>query len=130
MLTVVAPLAPPTFTISTAGPGGATDPEDLPSGEQPSSFALQRSALFEFEISFDTPIATPTASDIVLRNLGVNADVDSDEVITLRDDQLSLSSDGLTLTVELDPGQTTDGCLLYTSPSPRDQRGSRMPSSA
>ena len=24
----------------------------------------------------------------------------------------------------------TIGCLLYTSPSPRDQRGSRMPSSA
>ena len=24
----------------------------------------------------------------------------------------------------------TDACLLYTSPSPRDQRGSRMPSSA
>ena len=24
----------------------------------------------------------------------------------------------------------TEGCLLYTSPSPRDQRGSRMPSSA
>ena len=30
-------------------------------------------------------------------------------------------------------GQAMDltlGCLLYTSPSPRDQRGSRMPSSA
>ena len=27
-------------------------------------------------------------------------------------------------------GFTTKGCLLYTSPSPRDQRGSRMPSSA
>ena len=26
--------------------------------------------------------------------------------------------------------KTTYGCLLYTSPSPRDQRGSRMPSSA
>ena len=25
---------------------------------------------------------------------------------------------------------TTAACLLYTSPSPRDQRGSRMPSSA
>ena len=25
---------------------------------------------------------------------------------------------------------TTNACLLYTSPSPRDQRGSRMPSSA
>ena len=28
------------------------------------------------------------------------------------------------------PRQGLDGCLLYTSPSPRDQRGSRMPSSA
>ena len=25
---------------------------------------------------------------------------------------------------------TSNNCLLYTSPSPRDQRGSRMPSSA
>ena len=28
------------------------------------------------------------------------------------------------------PIMDTDSCLLYTSPSPRDQRGSRMPSSA
>ena len=27
-------------------------------------------------------------------------------------------------------GLVVDTCLLYTSPSPRDQRGSRMPSSA
>ena len=27
-------------------------------------------------------------------------------------------------------GPNGSGCLLYTSPSPRDQRGSRMPSSA
>ena len=27
-------------------------------------------------------------------------------------------------------GGTPSTCLLYTSPSPRDQRGSRMPSSA
>ena len=27
-------------------------------------------------------------------------------------------------------GAAIDACLLYTSPSPRDQRGSRMPSSA
>ena len=37
---------------------------------------------------------------------------------------------------EIDPAGIRDavevyaGCLLYTSPSPRDQRGSRMPSSA
>ena len=29
--------------------------------------------------------------------------------------------------INVDPGTI---CLLYTSPSPRDQRGSRMPSSA
>ena len=28
------------------------------------------------------------------------------------------------------PVQHSTACLLYTSPSPRDQRGSRMPSSA
>ena len=33
----------------------------------------------------------------------------------------------LTLEGTVDVGE---GCLLYTSPSPRDQRGSRMPSSA
>jgi len=32
------------------------------------------------------------------------------------------------LTEELEP--PIEHCLLYTSPSPRDQRGSRMPSSA
>ena len=32
---------------------------------------------------------------------------------------------GLTMDVVV-----VDDCLLYTSPSPRDQRGSRMPSSA
>ena len=31
---------------------------------------------------------------------------------------------------ELPPGNPSISCLLYTSPSPRDQRGSRMPSSA
>ena len=30
----------------------------------------------------------------------------------------------------LSPGDLSEACLLYTSPSPRDQRGSRMPSSA
>ena len=29
-----------------------------------------------------------------------------------------------------EPGEALFTCLLYTSPSPRDQRGSRMPSSA
>ena len=37
---------------------------------------------------------------------------------------------GLALPVLAGGGTTLRACLLYTSPSPRDQRGSRMPSSA
>ena len=33
-------------------------------------------------------------------------------------------------TTAIDSTSISNGCLLYTSPSPRDQRGSRMPSSA
>ena len=33
-------------------------------------------------------------------------------------------------TIDVDTARSVGGCLLYTSPSPRDQRGSRMPSSA
>ena len=32
--------------------------------------------------------------------------------------------------MELQMGGMEDGCLLYTSPSPRDRQKSRMPSSA
>ena len=32
--------------------------------------------------------------------------------------------------LDIDVGDRVGTCLLYTSPSPRDQRGSRMPSSA
>ena len=34
------------------------------------------------------------------------------------------------LDLEADGADWREACLLYTSPSPRDQRGSRMPSSA
>ena len=37
--------------------------------------------------------------------------------------------DGRVTAVKIAPGDPVT-CLLYTSPSPRDQRGSRMPSSA
>ena len=37
---------------------------------------------------------------------------------------------GLSAVATNNSGYMFIGCLLYTSPSPRDQRGSRMPSSA
>ena len=43
---------------------------------------------------------------------------------------LGMSLPGKRITVNLAPADLPKDCLLYTSPSPRDQRGSRMPSSA
>ena len=42
----------------------------------------------------------------------------------------SLFADTLTITACLGSRMKHDGCLLYTSPSPRDRQKSRMPSSA
>ena len=41
-------------------------------------------------------------------------------------DKASISLNGISLTI----AETYNNCLLYTSPSPRDKRQSRMPSSA
>ena len=46
--------------------------------------------------------------------------------IEATDDNVSVASSGMCF----DSPPLGNGCLLYTSPSPRDQRGSRMPSSA
>ena len=40
------------------------------------------------------------------------------------------TSSGFTITRVTAGNTVTYSCLLYTSPSPRDQRGTRMPSSA
>ncbi len=101
--------ASPTVQISPAGPGGSPDPDDLPSGEQPSSWSIQRSIVREIVITFDVPITNPTASDLVLTNLGVNAPVDPDTVIGLRDNQLTLSANGQELRISLDADQMSDG---------------------
>ena len=104
-------VTPPAISVSISpgGPGGVGDPDDLPSGEQPTSWAQQRSEFRQIVITFETPISVPSAADLVLTNLGVNAPVDPDTVIQLQDSQLSLSSDGMTLTIEFDAGQLTDG---------------------
>ena len=43
--------------------------------------------------------------------------------------EIPIADIGFDLTPWVEEGFSV-GCLLYTSPSPRDQRGSRMPSSA
>ena len=52
---------------------------------------------------------------------------DKFEVVVAPEEGYGQRNEALVQTV---PRSMFQGCLLYTSPSPRDQRGSRMPSSA
>ena len=52
---------------------------------------------------------------------------DQMEAVEFASARMGLSVPNLAL---LTDGLRAERCLLYTSPSPRDQRGSRMPSSA
>ena len=99
----------PVVEVSPTGPDGTPDPEDLPAGPQPTSWSRQRSSLREITITLPVPVASISAADVVLTNLGVDPDQDPDVVVPLRDDQLTLSSDGLTLSITLDADQLGDG---------------------
>ena len=70
--------------------------------------------------------AAPKAKIIVLTQSDAKANVVTS--ITLGASGYLLKS--ATLEQITDAIRTVMACLLYTSPSPRDQRGSRMPSSA
>ena len=60
------------------------------------------------------PVGMPTADTWTL---------EASPIPTIKEGEFLLRQDY----ISLDPAMS---CLLYTSPSPRDQRGSRMPSSA
>ena len=78
--------------------------------------------------SLATPIATlaagaSTTVDIIFTvDAGASGTIDNFAEISGAMDDMG--------NVVPDVDSTPDACLLYTSPSPRDQRGSRMPSSA
>ena len=79
------------------------------------------------------PASILTASDIRTRNQGVVADL----LRTIPGLSVSQNGGAGSLTqIRLRGSEANhvvviiDGCLLYTSPSPRDKRQSRMPSSA
>ncbi len=99
----------PVVVVSPSGPNGTPDPDDLPSGPQPTSWAQQRTSLREVTITLAVPAVNPTAAGIVLTNLGMDADNDPDVVIPLRNDQLTLSSDGRQLRITFDANQLSDG---------------------
>ena len=73
----------------------------------------------------DNPMTEAEESKLMARVMQKMIAAHGEEGVKLAPNEfnLSLSEDGSSLLKH-------EGCLLYTSPSPRDQRGSRMPSSA
>jgi hypothetical protein len=105
---------------------GLTDPDDLPSGAQPTSWSQQRSTLRTIVLTFDQPMAPITAADLVLTNLGVDAPNDADVAVPLSDGQLVQAGDTLTINLPVGgPGAPADGAyelrVLATAQDPAGQ---------
>ena len=86
--------------------------------------------------AFFSPIVLCFACGIIIANLHL-IEVDEDAVKSIRDPAILLSLPLLLFSSDIKKWIRNSrhliygyACLLYTSPSPRDQRGSRMPSSA
>ncbi|MFT5527474.1 MAG: hypothetical protein ACI9HK_005456, partial [Pirellulaceae bacterium] len=98
----------PTLTVLNVSiNSGFDDPDDKANkGPQPSSWNSQRSDLRTIEISFSRDVAVDFA-DVVLTNLGIDADNDPDQTVPLTVDNIQVSDNVLTLTFiqgELDSG--------------------------
>ena len=68
-----------------------------------------------------------------MKNTSNSINPPSEELCNFIIDKLAISHGALELGIKksfLENSPLPIVCLLYTSPSPRDQRGSRMPSSA
>lgn len=83
-----------------------TDPADLPSGPQPTSWLEQRSALQQLQVNFSRTMLLDE-NDLVLTNLGINAPADADQVVALTSNHLSLV--GSTLTISFATDELQDG---------------------
>ena len=86
---------------------------------QVQSLSLSLSLSLSFSLSLSSAYAVAMVSVLIcLESEQIGLEAEAPELGQVLDDE-DLSANG-----------GVGGCLLYTSPSPRDQRGSRMPSSA
>ncbi|QEG01890.1 hypothetical protein Mal15_59710 [Stieleria maiorica] len=98
------PADPPVVTINSL----RSDPNDLPHGTQPTSWARQRSQLRDIVIELGDNIDTIPPRGIVLSNLGVTG-AGAPVEITLRGDQITFVPGSRLITIQLDEGQLPDG---------------------
>ena len=99
---------------------------------------------FSAESSDESLVTVSTTTEVNGTTGTLTFDVQSEQngfadiTVTVTDSEGAIDSEIFMLTVNavndepilMEIGDQVSDCLLYTSPSPRDQRGSRMPSSA
>ena len=96
----------------------AMDREELPFNRAERSWAYRAAKKVDTTVAFGSSHPLSTPGDVIFLNCPfptLDADAEEPETVTIGAGRAK------------EPYST---CLLYTSPSPRDQRGSRMPSSA
>ena len=102
----------------------AQEPEELKQVQEAALDVEPSDALLD--LAFDET-AVATADD----NAGdMGLDLDAGMELEIADSANAIDSDFDGTPSQGDHANQLESCLLYTSPSPRDQRGSRMPSSA
>ena len=77
-------------------------------------------------------VATKSSDPSILETLTIYSNVNPSDTVNLADGILELNyiESIMNDTIKVNLSFVDTGCLLYTSPSPRDISGSRMPSSA
>ena len=108
------PMADCTATDATTPAAASTDPSSTVAFTCYSSFRFPKP---EGDFNYDATYYLPRRDEIAIKDDGTF------EITQGRQDNLAASENPNKLILYR-------VCLLYTSPSPRDQRGSRMPSSA
>jgi hypothetical protein len=97
------------------------DPADLVKGPQPTSWGQQRSDIRSIELEFSEPV-TVTPADLRLTNLGVNAPVDLDSVVTLTN--LHVQANGNTVSIQFSNQELAEGVYkLEVLPTVTDLAG-------
>ena len=125
------------FSLVISNPAFAGDPgsDGDPLTGGPGADADPTTGVPQVEITDDTGVATINNDDALVEFVVGQSEQDESGGPTgpqlfIRGDLTDVPDDQRFVTLQTVGGTAIRGCLLYTSPSPRDQRGSRMPSSA